>query len=115
MNLETRHRILKLVHENPSMTQRELSKHLGLSLGQVNYCMKAVVDKGWIKVRNFKNSQNKLAYTYLLTPSGIEEKIRITLEFYKRKKEEYEELKREVEEMGVDPEHEKVVKKTSAY
>ncbi|MCB1144793.1 MAG: MarR family EPS-associated transcriptional regulator [Leptospiraceae bacterium] len=105
MNSEIRHKILKLLYNNPSLTQRELSEELGLSLGQVNYCLKAVIDKGWIKVKNFKNSQNKLAYSYLLTPSGIEEKIRLTFEYYKIKKKEYEEIKSEIEELKIQMEN----------
>jgi len=81
------------------VTQRELARHLGVSLGKVNYCLKALIDRGWVKANNFKNSNNKAAYAYLLTPRGIEQKAQITLRFFKQKMLEYEMLKRELEEL----------------
>ena len=79
------------------MNQRDLSKALGVSLGKTNYCIKALLNKGLIKMQNFRNSQNKLAYAYLLTPAGIEEKARITVGFLKHKMQEYEQLRLEIE------------------
>lgn len=79
------------------MNQRNLSEALGLSLGKTNYCIKALLNKGLIKVQNFRNSQNKLAYSYLLTPSGIAAKAELTACFLKRKMNEYESLKHEIE------------------
>ncbi|MDF3820187.1 MarR family EPS-associated transcriptional regulator [Leptospira sp. 96542] len=93
-------KLLQLLEENPSLSQRDASDILGLSLGKVNYILKAFLDKGLIKMNNFKNNKNKLAYTYLLTPSGIEEKAKLTLHFYEVKKREYEALRAEVEKLG---------------
>ncbi|MCZ8344752.1 MAG: MarR family EPS-associated transcriptional regulator [Leptospira sp.] len=93
-------KLLQLLEENPSLSQRDASDILGLSLGKVNYILKAFLDKGLIKINNFKNNKNKLAYTYLLTPTGIEEKAKLTLHFYEVKKREYEALKSEVEKLG---------------
>lgn len=93
-------RLLQLLEENPHLSQRDASDVLGLSLGKVNYILKAFLDKGLIKMNNFRNNKNKLSYTYLLTPQGIEEKARITLHFYEIKKREYEALRAEVEKLG---------------
>jgi len=92
-------KVLRHLESHPDVTQRELAQHLGVSLGKTNYCLKALIDRGWIKVNNFKNSNNKAAYAYLLTPRGIEEKAQITIRFFKRKMLEYEQLKRELEEL----------------
>lgn len=97
MNEDTHYHVLKLIEKNPSITQRELANELGVSVGKVNYCLKALIDKGWVKANNFKNSNNKLAYIYKLTPSGIEQKARITVNFLKRKINDYEALKNEIE------------------
>ena len=97
MKEEIHYHVLKHIEENPSITQRELAKELGVSVGKVNYCLKALIDKGWIKANNFKNSKKKLAYFYILTPSGIEQKAKITVNFLKRKINDYEELKKEIE------------------
>ncbi len=93
---EYRYKILKLVELQPEISQRELAKTLGISLGKTNYCLKALVEKGLLKVSNFRNSQNKLAYMYLLTPSGLEAKSSITLSFLKAKMQEYESLQAEI-------------------
>jgi len=97
MSQETHYHVLKLIEANPSITQRELANELGVSIGKANYCLKALIDKGWVKASNFKNSNNKLAYFYILTPSGIEQKARITVNFLKRKMHDFEELKQEIE------------------
>lgn len=94
-----RHKLLRILEENPEVNQREISEILGISLGKVNYCLKALMDKGWIKAKNFKNSKNKLAYAYFLTPMGIEEKARITVRYLKVKMQEYEEIRKEIEEL----------------
>jgi len=94
---EIHYHVLKLIEKNPSITQRELASELGVSVGKANYCMKALIDKGWVKASNFKNSNKKLAYFYILTPSGIEQKAKITVNFLKRKMNDYEELKQEIE------------------
>lgn len=90
-------KVLRILEEKPDISQRDLANELGISLGKVNYCLKALIDKGWVKARNFKNSNNKWAYAYLLTPSGVEQKARITANFLKRKLAEYEALKQEIE------------------
>ena len=93
---EYRYKILKLVEAKPDISQRELAKNLGISLGKTNFCLKALIDIGLIKATNFRNSQNKLAYMYLLTPSGIEEKSTTTIRFLKAKIKEYELLHEEI-------------------
>lgn len=93
---EYRYKILKLLEAQPEISQRELAKSLGVSLGKANFCLKALIDIGLIKASNFRNSQNKLAYMYLLTPSGIEAKSSITLRFLKAKMQEYELLQAEI-------------------
>ena len=85
--------LLKL-ESNPQNTQRELSREMGVSLGKVNYCMKKLTEKGWVKLSNFTHNPNKMGYAYLHTPSGIEEKSRLTFSFLKRKIVEYEILKK---------------------
>jgi EPS-associated MarR family transcriptional regulator len=96
---ENRYKLLKLLHENPEMNQRDIAKSLGLSLGKVNFCLKAVIEKGWVKAGNFSKSPNKKAYVYLLTLHGIEEKAEVTRQFLARKQKEYEDLKLEIEEL----------------
>lgn len=93
---EYRYKILKLLEAQPEISQRELAKSLGVSLGKANFCLKALMNIGLIKASNFRNSQNKLAYMYLLTPSGIEAKSSITLRFLKAKMHEYELLQAEI-------------------
>lgn len=93
----THYTLLKTLEENPGLSQRDLAKKLGISLGKVNYCLKALVNKGSVKINNFRNSDNKLAYAYLLTPGGISEKARLTVEFLKIKVSEYERLRAEIE------------------
>lgn len=97
---EYKYKILKLVAANSETSQRELSKALGISLGKTNYCLQALIEKGMLKVSNFKNSKNKLAYMYLLTPKGIEEKSAITLAFLKAKIKEYEMLDAEIKSLS---------------
>lgn len=94
---EYRYKILKLVSDNPEISQRELAQQLGVSLGKANFCLKALVEKGLLKASNFRNSKNKLAYMYLLTPHGIEEKAAITMRFLQFKMREYENLQLEIE------------------
>ena len=99
---EYRYKILKLVESNPSISQRELAQQLGISLGKTNFCLKALIDVGLLKATNFRNNKNKLAYMYLLTPRGIEEKASITMRFLKYKIQEYETLQSEIEELRRD-------------
>ncbi|MCW2312626.1 MarR family EPS-associated transcriptional regulator [Rhodoferax antarcticus] len=93
---ETHLKVLRLLEGNPRLSQREVSEALGVSLGKTNFCFKALVDKGLIKVQSFRKSQNKLAYAYLLTPVGIAEKSALTARFLKRKMVEYEHLQAEI-------------------
>lgn len=99
---EVRYRILKLLEANPTLSQREVARELGMSLGRANYCLRALIDKGWVKVTNFKNSRNKSAYMYLLTPRGIERKAEVTVRFLQRKTREYQELRAEIELIRAD-------------
>ena len=96
---DTHLRLLRLLEARPELSQRDLARELGTSLGKVNYCLNALIDKGLVKVRNFRNNQNKLGYAYLLTPRGIESKATITVHFLKRKMAEYEMLKSEIEQL----------------
>jgi len=91
--------ILKSLEQDSRFTQRQLSNNLGVSLGKVNYCIKSLVEKGFIKVNNFRNSNNKIQYSYLLTPKGIEEKVKLTLDFIRIKTQEYDTLKQEIESL----------------
>ncbi len=91
--------VLREIDANPKLTQRELSSRLGLSLGKINFLMRALIEKGLIKAENFKNSSNKSAYLYFLTPLGIEEKAKTTYRFLKRKIEEYERLEIEIQQL----------------
>lgn len=95
----TSYGLLKTLEDNPSLSQRDLAKRLGISLGKVNFCLNALVAKGCLKVNNFRNSENKLAYAYLLTPHGVEEKASITVRFLKYKMQEYELLRAEIKEL----------------
>ncbi|NVJ91906.1 MAG: MarR family EPS-associated transcriptional regulator [Methylocystaceae bacterium] len=101
-NEDTRYRIMRLIEEYPEITQRELADKLGVSAGGVNYCLKALVDKGLVKAKNFKNSNNKAGYLYLLTPAGLTEKTFLTRRFLARKLEEYEALRDEVESLQAE-------------
>ena len=94
---DTEYIILKILKDNPKMTQRQLSKELGLSLGRTNYVIHALIDKGWMKLSNFKRSDNKLGYLYLLTPEGVTEKSILAQNFLSRKLKEYNKLKEEIE------------------
>jgi EPS-associated MarR family transcriptional regulator len=96
MDQEIHLKVLRQVENNPEITQRELAHRLGVSLGKANYCLQALIEKGFIKARNFQNSNNKRAYLYILTPQGMEAKARISVAFLRRKVEEYERLKTEI-------------------
>jgi len=87
---------LKSIEENPAQSQRELSESLGFSLGKLNYCLKALMDKGLVKAGNFTRNPNKSDYLYLLTPRGVEEKSRVTARFLQRKVQEYEGIEKEI-------------------
>ena len=98
---DTHFRIMRILQENPDLTQRELADKLGMSVGGLNYCLNALIDKGMVKMQNFSNSKNKFKYVYLLTPMGIAEKLALTTRFLNRKMEEYEALKVEIEALKV--------------
>jgi EPS-associated MarR family transcriptional regulator len=102
MTTETHLKILKYMDSNPHVSQRELAEELGVSVGKVNYCVKALIDKGQVKAGNFKRSSDKKAYLYLLTPAGIEEKTKLTASFLKRKIAEHEKITQEIEQLKRD-------------
>ena len=95
--IDTEYTVLKVLKDNPEMTQRQLSKELGLSLGKTNYVLHALMDKGLMKLSNFKRSDNKVGYLYLLTPEGVEEKSILAKNFLERKSAQYNKLKEEIE------------------
>ncbi len=96
---QNQYQILKSLEKDPNYTQRQLSKDLDISLGNVNYCLKNLVEKGFVKIDNFRKSKNKTQYSYLLTPKGIEEKAKLTIEFIKIKTQEYNRLKNEIKDV----------------
>jgi EPS-associated MarR family transcriptional regulator len=96
---DTYFRVMRLLEENPDLTQRELAEKLGISVGGLNYCLKALIEKGLVKMKNFASSKNKFGYVYVLTPNGMAEKAAITQRFLKRKMEEYEALRAEIESL----------------
>ena len=98
-NQQSKYQLLKSLEQDSNLTQRQLSKELGISLGKVNYCLQGLIQKGFIKINNFKNSKHKIQYSYLLTPKGVAEKTKLTISFLKAKTKEYEELKKEVEKL----------------
>ena len=102
MDDQVRLQLLRELNERPDLSQREIAQRLGLSLGKTNYCLRALIDKGWVKVNNFRNSDNKLAYAYVLTPSGMRAKASVTAAFLRRKQEEYARLEREISELRAE-------------
>ena len=99
---EIAYKLLKLIESDPHLSQREIAQKMGVSLGKKNYCLKALVDKGFIKFQNFYNNKKKTAYIYNLTPSGIEEKAQVTYRFLQRKIKEYENIKVEIENLKIE-------------
>ena len=104
MKEDAYYKLLNILEQNPQATQRELARELGVSLGKANYCLKALIEKGLVKANNFKNSANKLAYFYVLTPRGIEAKAKISVRFLQRKVAEYEALGEEIEQLRKEQE-----------
>ena len=94
--LENNYKVLKEIQNNPNTSQRKLAKEVGFSLGKLNYCLKALQQKGLIKIDNFKKNPNKISYAYILTPKGIKKKAKLTMNFMIRKMKEYDELKKEL-------------------
>ena len=99
---EAHYRVLKALEANPELSQRQLASELGISVGKANYCIRALIDKGWVKARNFRNSHNKLAYAYVLTPRGIRRKSQLTMRFLEAKRREFEALKREISALSAE-------------
>ncbi len=99
-NLDDELNLLRLLDKHPEQSQRKIAEELGLSLGKLNYCIKALKNKGLIKIKNFKKNNNKLHYLYLLTPKGIQTKAKMTLNYLIKKSKEYEELKKELGEIN---------------
>lgn len=99
---DTNFRVLRILQENPDLTQRELAEKLGVSVGGLNYCLKALMDKGWVKMQNFHQSKNKFKYVYLLTPQGVSERMALTGRFLQRKMAEYEALKSEIDSLRLE-------------
>ena len=99
MQQDTYFRVMRLLKENPDITQRELADKLGVSVGALNYCLKALIGKGWVKMKNFSASKNKFGYIYVLTPSGLEQKAELTREFLQRKIQEFDALKAEIDSL----------------
>ena len=102
MSTETHLQILKYINSNPQISQRQLAKELGVSVGKINFCVQALVAKGQVKAGNFKRSSDKIGYLYLLTPTGIEEKTKLTARFLKRKMAEHEKITQEIEQLKRD-------------
>lgn len=102
MSDEIRLNILRILTEEPDISQRELAKRLGVSLGKANYCLRALMDKGWVKAKNFRNSKCKTAYLYILTPGGMEKKAELTARFLKHKMTEYDALRQEIERLYIE-------------
>ena len=102
MPTETHYKILKHIESNSQISQRELAQALGVSVGKVNYCIRALVDKGMVKAGNFQRNTNKWGYIYLLTPKGIEEKAQLTKHFLQRKLAEREQIIQEIEQLKRD-------------
>lgn len=98
--------LLRTIQTYPHLSQRELAEKMGVSLGKANYCMRALIEKGLVKLENFQQAENKRKYAYLLTPAGIEEKTRITLVFLRRKEAEYEIIKQEIAALQIELNHE---------
>ena len=102
---EIRYRLLGYLAEHPDASQRALASVLGISLGKVNYCLRALIERGLVKARNFRNSDNKIAYAYVLTPKGIEEKVNVTYAFLRRKIAEHDTLVQEIERLSEEVRH----------
>lgn len=101
---DTYFRVMRILQENPDLTQRELAEKLGISVGGLNYCLKALIEKGMVKMKNFATSKNKFGYVYVLTPTGVAEKAAITHRFLQRKMDEYKALKAEIEALNAEVE-----------
>jgi len=101
-NDELEYRVLKWLQNNPNVTQRQLASELGVSLGKVNFLLKSLTQAGWVKLENFKRSDNKIGYAYLLTPAGLMEMAQITRSFLERKEVEYQQLDSEIQQLRAE-------------
>jgi EPS-associated MarR family transcriptional regulator len=110
---EIHYKLLKALEENPDVTQRELAARLGISLGKANYCLRALMRKGWVKMDNFRRNPSKMGYVYLLTPGGIEEKARLAVRFFRHKLQEFDALKAEIERLRLEVTHVAVAESVS--
>jgi EPS-associated MarR family transcriptional regulator len=99
---EIQFQVLRRLYQSPALSQRALAKELGISLGSINYCFQALMEKGWVKMQNFGQSQYKMGYIYLLTPAGIKQKSKLTGDFLKRKLTEYEALREEIKQLKAE-------------
>jgi EPS-associated MarR family transcriptional regulator len=99
---EVRYNLLRLLEERPQVSQRDVARHLKFSVGKANYCLQSLVEKGWIKAIDFKNSRNKSAYMYFLTRRGFQGKARVTARFLVRKMQEYEQLRVDIERLRAE-------------
>ncbi len=106
---EIRYKVLKLLASKANLSQREMAKRMGISLGKTNYVLTELANKGIIKIKRFKSAPSKIPYTYTLTPQGLEEKAKITLKFLKRKLSEYEEIKRQIKEIAKEAEKDETI------
>jgi len=109
MSEEARYQVMRLLESDPTLSQRDLARKLGMSLGKVNFCLQALIRRGWVKASNFKNSHNKAAYMYVLTPRGLEAKTRLALRFLVLKMSEYEKLRVEIEQIRREAKHDQAV------
>ena len=104
MQESIKYKILKNIADNPQITQRQIARELDISLGKANYCLQALIEKGFVKVENFRRSNNKKGYLYKLTPTGLDEKAQVAVRFLKMKMQEYEEVKTEIEQLRKETE-----------
>lgn len=105
---EIRLRLLKILSQEPILSQRDMADRIGVSLGKINYCLSELAKRGLIKIIRFKSAKNKIPYTYVLTPHGLQEKARLTLRFLKHKLTEYEEIKRQIRQLAREVEQENI-------
>lgn len=101
---DVHYKLMRLLASNPGMSQRDVARELGMSLGKVNYCLHALVEHGWVKASRFRNSRNKAAYMYLLTPRGVEKKAQLAVDFLRMKMREYQALREEIEQIQQEAE-----------
>ncbi|HCS92117.1 MAG: MarR family EPS-associated transcriptional regulator [Thiohalocapsa sp. PB-PSB1] len=114
LNDELHYRVLKHLQANPKASQRELAHALGISLGRTNYCVRAFIERGWVRAQSFRRSNNKRAYAYLLTPEGIEQKARLLARFITRKEAKYDALQVELEQLTAEAEAEGLILQSKA-